>query len=113
MRPAIDQMRGEQHEKLQAGDPFSGDQPDLLEHTVMDRVGNDSLLDGKTILGASIGDGEEGNAVRDAPGYCNRVALFLGEKAAWHAVRHDQAAIARAGLVDAGIIDFVENAVAM
>src|SRR5579871_837488 len=54
---------------------------------------------------------EEGrNAVLERFDCYVAVALLLGEEA--RAVGHDQAEVANAGLVDAGIIDLIEDAVA-
>src|SRR5262249_46878867 len=61
-------------------------------------------------LGAGALDDKCGHAVSHGADFATRVALLLGEEAL--TVGDDEAEIPGAGLVDAGIIDLVEDAVA-
>ena len=109
MRAGIDQMRRQQGKQPQRR-TIQHLQPDLLQHDVVARVGDDVLDDAEPAAEMGVDDQEGGDAVLQPAGLEAAVALFLGEEAG--AVGDDQAEIAGAGLVDPRVVDLVEDAVA-
>jgi hypothetical protein len=105
----IDQMRRQQGEQPQ-GRAFQHLQLDRHENDVMARVGDDVLGDAEAAADMGADDLEGGDAVFHRGGLGRAVALFLGEEAG--AVGDDQAEVADAGLVHAGVVDLVQDAVA-
>ena len=106
---AVDEMRRGQGEKAQAARARIL-QADLHQHRAAARVGDDALEDAKPAAAMLARQKESGNAVLERLDGALAVTLHLGEEA--RAVGDDQAEVANAGLIDARVIDLVENAVA-
>jgi hypothetical protein len=85
-------------------------QPDLLRHDVSALIGQDMLVDAKAAAGVGVDEFEGGHAVFQTREFERAVALLLGEEAG--TVGDDEAEVTGAGLIDARIVDLVEDAVA-
>ena len=79
-----------------------------LQNNIAIRVGENLFLNAVPAIQRSVHQFVGGNSRLNGQVFETAVALFLGEEAA--AVGHDQAQIARAGLVYSRIIDFIQNA---
>src|SRR5579859_2950839 len=83
---------------------------DLLHNDVGALVGQDVFVDTEAPADVGVGELEGGDAVFETVQNGRAIALFFGEEAV--AVGDDEAEVAGAGLVDARIVDFVQDAVA-
>ena len=83
---------------------------DPLQQDVAPRIGEHQLFEPVAPVGAGAGDGESRYTVGDRSDDAFGVALLLREEAA--SIGDDETEIPRAGLVDARIVDLVQNAVA-
>src|SRR6185437_5850563 len=107
----IAQVRCEQDMQAIVGQDTSlRNEPDLLQHGVTMRIGQCLLFDAITALPADVGQRERWDARGQPANAGVSVALLLGEER--RAVRDDQSHVAHTSLVDARIIDLVEDAVA-
>ena len=109
--PGIAQVRRQQREQGIVAQPApQRGEPDPLQDHLPDRIGQDLLLDAVAALHAGVHQAEGGHAVGDGCDPGAGMALLLRQESP--GAGHDQAQIADAGLVIAGIVDFVEDAVA-
>src|SRR6185437_10480875 len=90
--------------------PLERAKGDALQHRIVHRIGEHQLLDAIAAGKAGAGDRKRRNAVLGRMDDAARAALLFGEIAV--AVGDDEAEVARAGLIDARIIDLVEDAMA-
>jgi hypothetical protein len=88
---------------------LSGTKPNFLQHHVSPGIGQHFFFDPVPALHASIGQFEDRHSGFDRKVLEGTMALFFGEEPA--AVGDNQAEVAGAGLIHAGKINLVENAV--
>src|ERR1700730_4833367 len=80
-----------------------------LKNDIAARIGKHKLFDDIATVARCVAQHEGGNAVVHRPDRARGVTLLFREIAA--AVGDDEAEIARAGIVDAGKLDLIKNAV--
>src|SRR6185437_4681335 len=107
---AIDEMRREQREKPIVAAAIERAKRNPLQHHIARRIGQHGLVDAIATVGGDIGEGKGGHAVLDRTHGTARVAFLFREIIA--AVGDDEAEIACASVVDARIINLIEDAVA-
>ena len=91
---------------------FAGERMKIqaLQDDIAARIGEHQLVETIAAVLAGAGDGKGGHAVGDRPQDARRIALLLGEEAL--PVGDDEAEIPRARVIDARIVDLVQDAVA-
>jgi hypothetical protein len=82
----------------------------LLQHRVPVRIGHNLLFDAVTAITAGVDQLEGRHTIGQPFHFVAGIAFLLGEKL--RAVRDDQPHVADAGLVNAGVINLVEDSVA-
>ena len=104
-------MRGEDgHQGIVGEGALEGDEADALQHDFPRGVGEDLLFDAVPLLTAGVRQAERGYALGKGDDGVVGVTLLFGQPAL--AIGDDESQVADAGLVDAGVVDLVENAVA-
>jgi hypothetical protein len=89
---------------------LQGFEADLLQHNVAIRIGEDFLVNAVAAANLSVDQLIGGDTGLERFVFEGAVAFFLGKEIA--SVGDDQAQVAGASLVNAGKVDFVQNAVA-
>ncbi len=108
MSAAVDQMRGEQGEQAQRlGGAL---QPDELQQGGVAGVGDHALDDAVAPIDVGVGKLVGGDAVLQRFDNETAISFFFREEPA--VVGDQQAEIAGAGLIDARVVDLVQDAVA-
>ena len=108
---AIDEMRRQQGVKPVITEAaLQRAEDDALQHHLAPGIGKDGLVDAEAAVARGVGERETRHALGELAQHAGGIALFLGEIVA--PIGDDEAEIAGAGVVDAGIIDLVEDAVA-
>src|SRR5262249_23687405 len=111
VRTAIYEVRREEGvEAVVASLAALGLEAYMLENDIAARIGKHELFDDIAAVARHVAQREGGHAIIHRPDRTRGVTLLFREIAA--AVGDDEAEIARAGIVDTGIVDLVENAVA-
>ncbi|GBR75159.1 hypothetical protein AA700_0415 [Acidiphilium acidophilum DSM 700] len=113
MGAPIYQMRGEQDEQPQSRGTASRDQIYVLQDAIVLWISNNSLFYYKVAASGLVSDCKQRHSGSGTLDRCDGVAFFLDEEAAGNAVGDDQSAITGTGLIDAGVVNFVENSVTM
>ena len=110
-RALVAQVRREQHvEVIIVQFAHERHETRPLQHDAAQRIGKDLLLDAVTTIRVGVPQAVGGNAGRQVADFVAGLPLLLGDPA--FAVGDDQAHVARAGPVQATIVDLVEDAVA-
>jgi hypothetical protein len=107
---AIDEMRRQQREEPIITRAVKRPEGDTLQHDIADRIGKHGLVDAIAAIGGDIGKPESRHTVLDGMHRTARVAFLFREIIA--AIGDNEAEIARAGIINARIINLVENTVA-
>ena len=105
----VDQMGREKGEQAQARRPEVF-KTDLHQHRIAARIGDNPLDQPEAAIAMRARQQKRRDAVFERLHDRDAIALLLGEETL--SVRDDQAEVADAGLIDARIVDLVENAVA-
>ena len=109
--PLVAEVGGQERvEAIVAQLPLERREGDVLQDDVPARVGDHHLLDPVAALAAGVDEPVGRHALLELLDDAGRVALLLGEEVG--AVGDDQPEVARAGHVDARVVDLVQDAVA-
>ena len=109
VRPAVDQMGRQQREQAQ-GAAAQIFKPDLHQHRIAARIADHALDDAESAADMRAREQKGRHPVFERLHHRGAVPLFFGEEAV--VIDDDESEVADAGLVDPGIVDFVEDAVA-
>src|SRR5690349_8219108 len=107
---AIDEMRREQREEPIVAAAVERGERNPLQHDIARRIGKHRLFDAIAAVGGDVGERESRYAVINRPNRAARMTLFFREIIA--AIGDDEAEIAGAGIIDAWVINLVQDAVA-
>src|SRR5579862_7432887 len=108
---AIRQMRRKHDVQVVVGQhPLHGLKPDFLQYHVAVWVGQDFFVNAIASAVGCIGQFKRGDSGFDRMVFKSAVTLLFGEKIA--AVGNNESHVASASLIDAGKVDFIEDAVA-
>src|SRR5687767_4990217 len=108
---SVGEVRREKHVQAEISQrALKRHETDALQHHVAPRIGQDLLLDSITTINGRVANPVGKNAGLHLQRLRAGIPLFLGEERL--AISHDETKVARARVIDAWVVDLVEDPVA-